>query len=42
MYIARDYIRKSNDEHIKNTLLNFKPVKDIDLDAIMDYYKIKL
>ena len=42
MCIARDCIRKSNDKHIKKALLNFKPVKNIDLEAIMEYYKIKL
>lgn len=42
IYFARsdgDMIKKQN---MKKALLNFKPVKNIDLDAIMEYYKIKL
>ena len=42
IYFARsdgDMVKKQN---MKKALLNFKPVKNIDLDAIMDYYKIKL
>ena len=42
IYFARsdgDMIKKQN---MKKALLNFKPVKGIDLEAIMDYYKIKL
>ena len=42
IYFARsdgDMVKKQN---MKKALLNFKPVKGIDLDAIMDYYKIKL
>ena len=31
-----------NKDKMKKALLNFKPVKGIDLDAIMEYYKIKL
>ena len=29
-------------QNMKKALLNFKAVKNIDLDAIMEYYKIKL
>ena len=42
IYFARsdgDMVKKQN---MKKALLNFKPVKGIDLEAIMDYYKIKL
>ena len=42
IYFARtdgDMVKKQN---MKKALLNFKAVKNIDLDAIMDYYKIKL
>ena len=42
IYFARsdgDMVKKQN---MKKALLNFKPVKGIDLDAIMEYYKIKL
>ena len=42
IYFARsdgDMVKKQN---MKKALLNFKPVKNIDLEAIMDYYKIKL
>ena len=42
IYFARtdgDMVKKQN---MKKALLNFKAVKNIDLDAIMEYYKIKL
>ena len=42
IYFARsdgDMVKKQN---MKKALLNFKPVNGIDLEAIMDYYKIKL
>ena len=34
-----DMVRK---DKMKKALLNFKPIKEVDLDALMEYYKINL
>ena len=42
IYFARTDGDMQKKRQMKKALLNFKPVKGIDLDAIMEYYKIKL
>lgn len=42
IYFARTDGGMQKKQNMKKALLNFKPVNGIDLDAIMDYYKIKL
>ena len=42
IYFARSDGDMQKKQNMKKALINFKPVKGIDLDAIMEYYKIKL
>ena len=42
IYFARTDGDMQKKQNMKKALLNFKPVNGIDLEAIKDYYKIKL
>lgn len=42
IYFARSDGDMERKDKMKKALLNFKPIKEVDLDALMVYYKINL
>lgn len=41
-YTPSDLCAMERKDKMKKALLNFKPIKEVDLDALMEYYKINL
>ena len=42
IYFGRSDGDMERKDKMKKALLNFKPIKEVDLDALMEYYKINL